>query len=315
MIKQVLTLILMISFLYSCSSKTGNTETSEKNLSVEQADNNDIQEKEVAIEVEVEEPYIDDYSDQFMTVSHNRNPIKLSTTESEKVFDFFDGNKGNQIPFEIAALISENELSEEEFNNGMPLFVDEFYHSGKYALLFIRKFTGAGNNLTVLSIYENMIVAKVHGITLDADSDGSYYLSSKYKIVGVGQTNFVITEEEGFLNESGINNYVIEYLESRVYYYELSAYNNGIFQMMNYSEDKNLEYSNTETLESWNKEDLRKLRNYIFARHSYIFKSQDLSEYFRQFDWYEAKYENVDDKLSAADIKFVGLVKEIENRK
>lgn len=309
MIKQIFTLIFMISFLYSCKSNTGKSDVIEESVSVNQDDRNSTQ------EIVVEEPYINDYSDQYLVVSHNRNPIKLSTTESKKVFDFFEMEKGNQITFEIARLLNETELIEEEFKNGMPIFGDDFYRSGGNALLFIRMFTGAGNSLTVLSISNDMIVSKIHGITLDADSDGNYYLSSKYYISGLDQIKIDITEEEGFLNESGINDYVIEYLESRVYNYQLSANSSGIIAMNHKNETRSFEYSNIETLESWNKEDLRKLRNYIFARHSYIFKSQDLSEYFKQFDWYEGKYENVDDKLSATDKKFISLVKEIEDRK
>lgn len=33
-------------------------------------------------------------------------------------------------------------------------------------------------------------------------------------------------------------------------------------------------------------DELRIMRNYIYARHGYIFESPDLQEYFSQFDWY-----------------------------
>lgn len=309
MIKQIFILILVISYLYSCNSNTENNKAVEENLSVNEADSIAVQEK-VIVE---EKPNISDYSDQNMEVSHYRNPIKLSSDESQKIFIFFKNNIGDQIPFEIAQLLNENELSEEKFEFEMPAYAKEIYHLEENALLFIRMFTGVGNRLTILCINNDMIVSKIDGITLDADSDGNYYISSKYNVSELGQIEIDITEEEYFLSESGINNFVIEYQESKVYSYELSADSNGIIAMNNKKENSSFKYSeNMETLESWNKGDLRKLRNYIFAKHSYIFKSQDLSEYFKQFDWYEAKYVNVDDKLSAADKKFVGIVKNIE---
>src|SRR3972149_8923263 len=193
MIKQILTLIFMISYLYSCNSNTGNSKAIEENLSVNQADGIAIQ------ETVIEEPYINDYSDPNMDVSHYRNPKKFSTDEFKKITDFFYKNHGEQLIFEIAQLLNENELSEEKFEFEMPLYASEIYTSENGALLFIRMFTGVGNRLTVLSIHNDMVVSKIDGVTLDADSDGNYYLSSKYKISGLGQIEIDVTEEDTYL--------------------------------------------------------------------------------------------------------------------
>lgn len=55
-------------------------------------------------------------------------------------------------------------------------------------------------------------------------------------------------------------------------------------------------------------DELRIMRNYIFARHGYKFKSQDLQEYFAGFSWYTPLYSDVYgslNKIEKANIKFI----------
>jgi hypothetical protein len=47
--------------------------------------------------------------------------------------------------------------------------------------------------------------------------------------------------------------------------------------------------------------ELRILRNTIFAKYGYIFRSEDLQIHFRQFAWYNAINANVDNSLSTID--------------
>lgn len=46
-------------------------------------------------------------------------------------------------------------------------------------------------------------------------------------------------------------------------------------------------------LENLSKKDLRILRNEVFARKGYRFKSQDLWDYFSQFEWYRPRYDEI----------------------
>jgi len=62
-----------------------------------------------------------------------------------------------------------------------------------------------------------------------------------------------------------------------------------------------------------NKMELRLMRNEYYARYGYIFKSQDLREYFEGQKWYQPLYENVDDKLTEKDKKNIMLILEFEN--
>lgn len=61
--------------------------------------------------------------------------------------------------------------------------------------------------------------------------------------------------------------------------------------------------------------ELRIERNTIFAKHGYIFKSSELTQYFSQFDWYNPQYNNVDDMLTDADKQNIDLIKHYETEK
>lgn len=59
--------------------------------------------------------------------------------------------------------------------------------------------------------------------------------------------------------------------------------------------------------------ELRLLRNTVYARYGYIFKNDELAEYFKSFSWYSPRYSNVDDKLTDIDKQNLDLIKLYEN--
>lgn len=60
------------------------------------------------------------------------------------------------------------------------------------------------------------------------------------------------------------------------------------------------------------KKELRIMRNYIFARHGYIFKSKSLKRYFKQFEWYSPKRKNVTREMSLIELDNVSFIKAYE---
>lgn len=60
------------------------------------------------------------------------------------------------------------------------------------------------------------------------------------------------------------------------------------------------------------KSELRILRNEIYARHGYIFKSQDLRDYFSTKSWYSPRYDDVSSQLSTIEKKNVEFIKKHE---
>lgn len=57
---------------------------------------------------------------------------------------------------------------------------------------------------------------------------------------------------------------------------------------------------------------LRIMRNAIFARHGYIFKSSDLEEYFSRYTWYRPRYSDVTSKLNEVERDNVAYLKKYE---
>lgn len=68
-------------------------------------------------------------------------------------------------------------------------------------------------------------------------------------------------------------------------------------------------------LNELSKENLRFLRNRIFAMYGLKFKSEDLQKYYAQFDWYNPRFDNVDNQLTEVDKKIIQLHLEAEKVK
>ena len=66
-------------------------------------------------------------------------------------------------------------------------------------------------------------------------------------------------------------------------------------------------------LENKSSHELRIMRNYIFARHGYIFKSDDLRQYFSQYDWYTPISRNVTKELSKIERDNIKLIEAYED--
>jgi hypothetical protein len=75
--------------------------------------------------------------------------------------------------------------------------------------------------------------------------------------------------------------------------------------------DRPLLVEDVENLNGW---ELKIMRNEIYARHGYIFKTAEMKEYFKTQRWYEPKYENVDDMITKVEKENIKLIKRYETR-
>ena len=66
-------------------------------------------------------------------------------------------------------------------------------------------------------------------------------------------------------------------------------------------------------LVSFSKDDLRLLRNCIYARYDYKFTSLELKNFFSKFKYYKGDKDNVDDQFTENDKKNIKIIQEIEN--
>jgi len=65
-------------------------------------------------------------------------------------------------------------------------------------------------------------------------------------------------------------------------------------------------------IENMNKYDLKIMRNEIYARYGYIFKSSDMKAYFESQIWYTPKYDDVTSLLTEIEKRNVELIKRYE---
>jgi hypothetical protein len=65
-------------------------------------------------------------------------------------------------------------------------------------------------------------------------------------------------------------------------------------------------------LQGLSKQELRILRNEIFARHGRKFKSEDLRDYFSTKDWYSPQYDEVTHLLNTIEKKNVEFIQRHE---
>lgn len=65
-------------------------------------------------------------------------------------------------------------------------------------------------------------------------------------------------------------------------------------------------------LKKYTKDELRLMRNEIFADHGYVFKSKDLNDYFKSKDWYKAS-PNGYFVLTDWEKSNIELIKKMEN--
>jgi hypothetical protein len=72
---------------------------------------------------------------------------------------------------------------------------------------------------------------------------------------------------------------------------------------------RQLRVSDFEGLTSW---DLKIMRNEIYARRGYIFKTDDMKNYFNQQRWYKPRYINVEPMLTEMEKKNVKFIQSYE---
>ena len=54
------------------------------------------------------------------------------------------------------------------------------------------------------------------------------------------------------------------------------------------------------------------MRNEIYARHGYIFKTQKMIEYFNNQSWYNPRFNNVEAQLSVIEKKNIKFIQSYE---
>jgi hypothetical protein len=76
-----------------------------------------------------------------------------------------------------------------------------------------------------------------------------------------------------------------------------------------------IDYLHITDLAVLTKNELRILRNMIYAKHGYIFQNNDWTKYFSDFNWYNPRHRNVDTMLTEHEKWLIEVILAFENMK
>ena len=124
-------------------------------------------------------------------------------------------------------------------------------------------------------------------------------------VAGLGVGGFFIYQN--FIKKTETINYDTS-VNNESSYYDNNAIDESEYEY-EYLREREMTYADVEGKSA---EELRLMRNYIFARRGYIFESEDLKEYFEQFSWYVPLYYDVTPRLSDIEKYNVNFIKEWE---
>ena len=82
-----------------------------------------------------------------------------------------------------------------------------------------------------------------------------------------------------------------------------------------YPEGSKIYLDESDLIVYYGKDELKIMRNEIFARHGYIFQTDDMRSYFAKQSWYRPERTNVDNLLSKIEKKNVATIKSAEKQK
>jgi len=147
--------------------------------------------------------------------------------------------------------------------------------------------------------YENLTHVRIEGNKFYSDKTNGefvFYHNGKEKIKGLKVYNSWSKISEKSEYEIGTK------------YYPVSDYFSGKYTQ------SSLRLLNVDELRKMPTSDLKLMRNEIFARYGFIFKSGgEMDLYFRKQDWYSPQHINVDKFLTDLEKENIKLILQIEN--
>lgn len=165
-----------------------------------------------------------------------------------------------------------------------------------YAQIESGSWSGNGNDLTWVYSYENLTNVRVIGNKFFSDKTNGefvYYDGKEGRIKGL----------KVYESWSGEDRFEIGHQLNSIQ----SIYSGKFPQA-------SLRLLSAEELQMMSKNDLKIMRNEIFARYGYKFKAGgEMDSYFQQQDWYKKQHDIVNDFLTHLEKENIKLIKEIEN--
>lgn len=257
------------------------------------------------------------YTEGYVDINHDGvdEKIKLGyDTPNGMIAMISSGNYGYNLAFD-ACIPSEINSGFDDLADGgiMQLSTVDFDYDGIDEIVL-----AYGNSLTSLG----MTVFKIH------DNAGKFDLEGNIKAIGYieGQEYAELSNGDTILAPYGSQGLYTTY---KVYSDRIVNIDNGTIVSSPYEIrgvesssdyiifDSNIRYLNTEEVSVLSKEELSLARNEIFARHGYVFNSEEFVQYFNSKSWYipNLNFEGSKDELNEYEEYNIELIQEWEKRK
>ena len=127
--------------------------------------------------------------------------------------------------------------------------------------------------------------------------------------------NFVFSQD--FFNDRNVDlNRALDFYDRSIYDFSSIFSSNALRILLGNIDTLNTRWVELDifSLAQLDNQHLRLLRNMIYAKHGYIFNSQELISYFTRFDWYNPKFNNVDELLTNVDRMHIQMIQAFENK-
>ncbi len=260
-------------------------------------------------------------------------------------------SSGKQISvYNLGDWVNMNKEQEEYFHainnvNSNRFIIAEISKEKNLLFLFGYSYASSPGKLTIIELRKNNAIPvfqagfdlqKIEDIDNDGEKEiiGYRYFSERccYEdSISVGATynpfhvlkmvNDTLVTDTGLSENYNIKNYAgffgLSY-DERKKYFTIQPNIHGDFKPYFYFEkyriypQTSLIYLTADDLNGYSKDDLRLMRNEIFAFHGYKFKSRDMNEYFRKFDWYKPDSDDVTGQLNCFERANIKIIKALE---
>ena len=174
-----------------------------------------------------------------------------------------------------------------------------------------------------LSISDRIICAQLKKgdwVFKSGQTIGWHFTYENYTNVKIIENNFYSDQSNGEFVSFKHNNK--QYKGLKLFNPPIQMGNNGEFEIGSFSEvDKLGKYFKTKTevlsignLKKKNKEELKIMRNEIYARYHYLFKTKKMSDHFNKQEWYTGYYQNVDSFLTEIENENIKKIRTVEKK-
>ena len=261
--------------------------------------------------------------------------ISLSSfAQEDSIFIVLEELKmDSKIPVEIAEKYFG--AKPDYYGEVQPIELEYYKKYNDTALIILKYYTGVGSYSVLKFINESKSRdGEEYVIMQNSDHEGSYAVAESTDYILINDSIIELIDRKEIVKDTSKYNLKTNWIKGDSSFWDLETvtfYNYRYIKVdskcivstfspnTKISEGRKYKQSSEKILRhkdlnELSKEELRLMRNEIFADYGYIFNSTDLKNYFSSKSWYHPKYKNVSSKLSIVEKINIKTILTIEGR-